>query len=262
VAILRGRDLAEADRKGSPPVAVVSQALADRYWPGQDPVGRRLRELGPSSEGTVVVGVVADMKLRRLNEDAQPIVYVPLAQWHMPRMTLAVRSSLASREAVGALRAAVTRVDPELPLFRVRTLEDQVQVSLARERLLAGLFTGFGALALVLSWAGLYGVVSFATASRTREIGVRMALGAEAADVVRLVVGQGLRLAAVGLVVGLGAAVALARLLSGLLYGVDPVDLPTLAAVAALALLAGTAAGHLPARRAVRIEPMSALRHE
>jgi ABC-type antimicrobial peptide transport system permease subunit len=177
-------------------------------------------------------------------------------------MTLAVRSSLATREAIASVRAAVARVDPELPLFRVRTLEDQIAASLARERLLAGLFTGFGALALLLSWAGLYGLVSFVTASRTREIGVRMALGADADDVIRLVVGQSLQLAAVGLGVGLAASIALGRLLSGLLYGVDPVDLPTLAAVAGLALLAGAAAGHFPARRAVRIEPGAALRHE
>ena len=261
VPVRRGRDLDASDRDGSPPVVVVSQSLADRFWPGQDPIGKQLRDLGP--KGThVVVGVVADMKLRQLTEDPRPIVYVPLAQWPMPRMTLAVRTSLPTREAVASMRAAVARVDPELPLFRVRTLEEQIQASLARERLLAGLFTSFGALALLLSWAGLYGLVSFVTASRTREIGLRMALGAEAADVVRLVVGQSLRLAAVGLVVGLGVAVALARLLSGLLYGVRPVDLPTLGVVAALALLAGAAAGHLPARRAAGIEPMAALRHE
>jgi putative ABC transport system permease protein len=180
----------------------------------------------------------------------------------MPRMTLSVRTSLPTREAVASLRAAVARVDPELPLFRVRTLEEQIQASLARERLLAALFSAFGALALILSWAGLYGLVSFVTAQRTREIGLRMALGADAADVVRLVVGQSLRLSAVGLVVGLGVAVALARLLDGVLYGVRPSDLPTLAFVSALALVAGAAAGHIPARRAVGIEPIAALRHE
>jgi len=262
VPLRGGRDLAASDREGSPSVVVVSQSLAERFWPGQDPIGKLLRDLGPRGAAHVVVGVVADVKLRQLTEDPRPIVYVPLAQWPMPRMTLAVRTSLPTREAVVSLRAAVARVDPELPLFRVRTLEDHIAASLARERLLAGLFTAFGGLALVLSWAGLYGLVSFVTASRTREIGVRMALGAAATDVVRIVVGQGLRLAAVGLVVGLGVAIALARLLSGLLYGVHPVDLPTLAVVAALALLAGAAAGHLPARRAVRIEPGAALRHE
>jgi predicted permease len=262
VPVLSGRDLSESDREESPFVAVVSQAFADRFWPGQDAVGKKLRDLGPATGAVEVVGVVADTKLRRVSEDPQPIVYVPLAQWPSSRMTLAVRSSLATREAIASVRAAVARVDPELPLFRVRTLEDQIAASLARERLLAGLFTGFGALALLLSWAGLYGLVSFVTASRTREIGVRMALGADADDVIRLVVGQSLQLAAVGLGVGLAASIALGRLLSGLLYGVDPVDLPTLAAVAGLALLAGAAAGHFPARRAVRIEPGAALRHE
>jgi putative ABC transport system permease protein len=262
VPLLRGRDVAATDREGSPPVVVVSQSLADRFWPDQDPIGKELRDLGPKSGAHVVVGVVADIKLRKLTEDPRPIVYVPLAQWPMPRMTLSVRTSLPTREAVASLRAAVARVDPELPLFRVRTLEEQIQASLARERLLAALFSAFGALALLLSWAGLYGLVSFVTAQRTREIGLRMALGADAADVVRLVVGQSLRLSAVGLVVGLGVAVALARLLDGVLYGVRPSDLPTLAFVSALALVAGAAAGHIPARRAVGIEPIAALRHE
>lgn len=261
VPVRRGRDLAPADGATSPRVAVVSEALAERFWPGQDPVGKRLLDLGPGGDA-VVVGVVADMKLRQLDESPQAIAYVPLAQWPMPRMTLAVRTSLATREAVASLRAAVARVDPDLPLFRVRTLQDQVQASLARERLLAFLFSAFGALALVLSWAGLYGLVSFVTAARTREIGLRVALGAGTGDVVRLVVRQGLRLSVAGLVIGLGAAVALARLLSSFLYGVGPLDLPTLASVAVLALLAGGLAGHLPARRAARIEPAAALRHD
>jgi ABC-type antimicrobial peptide transport system permease subunit len=154
----------------------------------------------------------------------------------------------------------ITFVTDQVAIGRI--LEDQVQASLARERLLAGLFSAFGGLALVLAWAGLYGLVSFVTASRTRDIGVRVALGAGTGDVVRLVVRQGLRLSVAGLVIGLAAAVALARLLSGLLYGVRPLDLPTLASVAALALLAGALAGHLPARRASRIEPAAALRHE
>jgi ABC-type antimicrobial peptide transport system permease subunit len=177
-------------------------------------------------------------------------------------MTLVARSRLATRETIVSLGRAVARVDPELPLFRVRTLADQIQASIARERLLAWLFAAFGGLALALSWAGLYGLVSFVTAARTREIGVRMALGAGASDVFRLVAGQSLGLPILGLAIGLAAAVAGARLLSGLLYGVEAVDLPTLAAVAALTLLAGGAAGHWPARRAVRIEPGTALRHD
>jgi predicted permease len=262
VKLLRGRDFAAADRTGTPPVAVVSRAFADRYWPGQDAVGKLLRDVGPMHAPFVIVGVVADLKLRQLSEEARPVVYVSLEQWYMPRMTLVVRSRLETRETIASLRTAVARVDPELPLFRVRTLADQIQASISRERLLAGLFTGFGGLGLALSWAGLYGLVSFVTASRTREIGVRMALGAEAADVFRLVAGQSLRPTMLGLAIGLVAAVAGARLLSGLLYGVEPVDLPTLAAVAVLALLAGGAAGHWPARRAVRIEPSTALRRE
>jgi len=262
VQLLRGRDFAAADRTGTLRVAVVSRAFADRYWPGQNPVGKVLRDLGPMNAPFVVVGVVADLKLRQLSEEARPVVYVSLAQWYMPRMTLVARSRLETRETIASLRSAIARVDPELPLFRVRTLADQIQASISRERLLAGLFTGFGGLGLALSWAGLYGLVSFVTASRTREIGVRMALGAEAADVFRLIAGQSLRLTMLGLAIGLVAAVAGARLLSGLLYGVEPVDLPTLAAVAVLALLAGGAAGHWPARRAVRIEPSTALRHE
>jgi hypothetical protein len=255
VEILRGRDFAASDRAGALPVAVVSRAFAERYWPGQDPVGKRLRDLGPSSSAFVVVGVVADLKLRQLSEEARPVLYVGLAQWYLPRMTLVARSRLATRETIVSLGRAVARVDPELPLFRVRTLADQIQASIARERLLAWLFAAFGGLALALSWAGLYGLVSFVTAARTREIGVRIALGAGASDVFRLVAGQSLRLSILGLAIGLAAAVAGARLLSGLLYGVEAVDLPTLAAVAALTLLAGGAAGHWPARRAVRIEP-------
>jgi putative ABC transport system permease protein len=262
VSLLRGRDFAATDQAGSPLVAVVNQAAAERWWPGQDPIGKRLGDMGPATAPVTVVGVVANAKLRELRESPEPIIYASFAQFPLPRMTFVVRSHLSPREATSSLRAAVARVDPELPLFRVRTLEEQLQASLARERLLAGLFMGFGALALALAWAGLYGLVSFVTTARTREIGVRMALGAGARDVLGLVLGQSLRLAAAGLALGLVAAVALARLLTGVLYQVTPLDAPTLAAVAFLLLAAAAAAGQLPARRAMRIEPATALRHD
>ncbi len=262
VKLSSGRDLRASDRAGAPGAVVVSRALAEKYWPGEDPVGRTIRDLGPASGTFQVVGVAPDLKLRQLNEEPRHVIYASLPQWYMSRMTLVARSSLGERETVAAIRSAVASVDPELPLFRVRTLEDHIAASLARERLLALLFAGFGGLALALSWAGLYGLVSFATAQRTREIGVRVALGAAAPDVVRLVVGQSLRLAAAGLAIGIAASLALARLLSSLLYGVQANDAATLVAVAVLLLGAGAVAGHLPARRALRVEPSAALRHE
>jgi predicted permease len=262
VTLVRGRDFEAGDVAGAQRVAVVSRALAEKYWPGRDAVGQTIRDLGPASGTFVVVGVAPDLKLRQLNEEPRQVVYASLPQWYMSRMTLVARSPLGERETIAAVRRAVASVDPELPLFRVRTLEDHIAASLARERLLALLFSGFGALALALSWAGLYGLVSFVTALRTREIGVRVALGAGTDDVVRLVVGQSLRLAGTGLAIGLASALALARVLSSQLYGVSPSDGPTLAAVALLLLAASAVAGHLPARRALRVEPSTALRHE
>jgi predicted permease len=262
IPFLSGRDFEERDAQAAPGVAIVNDAFARRFWPDGDAVGRRLGGLGPGGGEAVVVGVVRTAKYRSLREDPRPVVYVPLRQAYLPRMTIVLRGAVHPDALVQPLAAAVEGLDPDLPLFAVRPLRDQLAAALARERALARLFGAFGALALVLAATGLYSVVAYGAELRTREFGIRMALGADPRSVARLVQGQGLALAAVGLVLGLAACLPLTRAIERLLFGVTPLDATTLAAAAALLLSTCLTAVHVPARRATRVDPATALRAE
>ena len=260
--LVRGRDFTEADREGAPRVAVVNETLAAMLWPNEDALGKRLSFEGARGPFLEVVGVARDGKYRSLGDRARPYFYTPLFQSYQPRMTLVVRTSGEPTALAGTVRAQLRALDPNLPVAEVRTLEEQFDLSLLPARVAAYTLGGFGLLALALAAMGVYGVVSYSVAQRTREIGVRVALGAGARDVMRLVLGEGLSVVGLGLALGLALAFAVARLFAGFLYGVGAADPLTFVGVPALLGAIALAAGYLPARRATKVDPMVALRHE
>jgi predicted permease len=260
--LMRGRDFTEADREGAPAVAVVNETLAQMLWPGEDPLGKRLSFEGPQGPFLEVVGVARDGKYRSLGDRPRPYFYQPLFQSYEPKMTLVVRTSGDPLSVAGAVREQLRALDPNLPVADVKTLAEQFDLSLLPARVAAWTLGGFGLLALALAAIGIYGVVSFSVAQRTREIGVRMALGARGGDVLRLVLGEGLLVIGVGLLAGLLLALAATRVVAGFLYGVGATDPLTFAGVPILLGAVALAASYIPARRATRVDPMVALRHE
>jgi predicted permease len=261
VTLLRGRDFAESDRSGAPPVAVVNESFARRYWPGQDAIGKRLSVLGPDGPWAEVVGVARDGKYVSLAEAPRPFMYLPALQ--LPSgVVLHVRTPGAPRGLGAAVRREVARVAPGWTVTSLRTMEEHVGQSLLPERLAGGVLSLFGALALALASVGLYGTVAYAVAQRTREIGVRVALGARQGDVLRLVLRRGVRLIAAGLALGLPLAWGASKGLAAVLPGVHATDPLTFAGASALLALVALAATYLPARRAARVNPMVALRYE
>jgi predicted permease len=261
--LLRGRFFATADGPDAPSVAIVNDAMARRAWPGRDPVGRRF-SLGPQAsdrEWHTVVGVVGDMRRQGLERDAFPQAFVPLAQSASGSVDLFVRASTGETAALaGALRAAVGRVDRNAPVVGIAPLERQLGSYLAQRRFQTSLLTGFALVALLMAAVGIYGLIQYSIAARTREIGVRMAIGARPADIFRMMIGEGLTLSLAGLGLGLIGAWWLGRAVSGLLFGVGAGDPLTFAAVALLLTAVALAACYIPARRAARVDPTVALR--
>lgn len=233
--------------------------MARRFWPGRDPLGGRIR-LGKG--WLTVAGIARDGKYRRLSEPPQPFLYLPLLQDYPSNMILVARTPLAPESLLSAVRAEVTALDPEIPIFDLETLEEHFGISLFLQRMAATLLSIFGLLALSLAALGLYGVMAYSVSQRTRELGIRMSIGAQRRDVSRLIMGQGLMVSATGLAIGLAAALATTRLTSGWLYGIGATD-PTTFALAAFLLVAVAAlASYVPARRATRVAPIVAVRVE
>jgi predicted permease len=259
IPVTAGRVFAASDRAGTPAVAVVSDALAQRLWPGADAVGRHLRHGGLDRE---VVGVVHDVKARRLTEERQPQLYLPLAQNFTPRVRALLRADVDPAQAAATLRREVGAIEKDLPVMDVAPLREVIAFALFPQRMAGAISTVLGAVGLGLAMTGLYGLVAWSVSRRTREMGVRLALGATRRDLIGLVLAQGLRLALAGVVLGALGAAALAQGLRGLLPGVSPTDPVTFAAIGALMTAVALLASYVPARRAARVDPMAALRHE
>jgi putative ABC transport system permease protein len=274
IPVLQGRDFSDNDRLSAPGVVMINQTLARRHWPDSNPVGQRMRQgaVGGESPWMEIVGVVGDVRHSRLDAEPRPEMYFPYAQAGAQasrsivasrrRITLAVRASSSLGSLGEAVRREIASIDKNQPVTGVRTMSESVARSVMSQRFSALLVAIFAGLALALAMIGVYGVMSFSVGGRTREIGIRMALGAQGADVMRMIVGQGMWLVVAGIIVGLAASFAATRLMAGLLYGISTTD--PLVFIIIPALLAGVAllACYLPARRATKINPMEALRYE
>ena len=260
IPLLRGRELSTSDNLDSRHVAVVNQKLADLVWPGQNPLGKQLNIL--DDKPAEVVGVVGDVLHNGLTEVPGPETYFPFAQNPWSYVSLAVRTHGNPASLYSAIRAVVAELDPELPVHDMRPMEQVVAETMSTRRLTLWFVGAFGAIALVLAVVGIYGVMSYAVTERVHEIGVRMALGAQRRDVLRLVVGKGMRLASAGLALGAVVALMATRLITGLLFGVHASDPVTYAVVCVLLSFAAFAACYVPARRATAVDPLVALRYE
>jgi putative ABC transport system permease protein len=261
-SLLRGRVFTEQDNMSAAPVAIINESLARRYFAGENPIGRRI-DFNWDTKGTQeVVGIVRDIKQYGLDLPTAPTIYVPHSQRPDSGMTVVVRSSLDPASLVGAMRQQLLALDKEQPLAQVRTMQQVVAQSTAQRRVMVMVSALFGALALLLAALGLYGVMAYTVTLRTREIGVRMALGAQRSDILRLVISNGMALALIGIAVGLAGAFALTRLMVSLLFHVTPTDARTFAAVPALLIVVALLACCIPARRATKVNPLVALRYE
>jgi putative ABC transport system permease protein len=269
IPLLEGRDFSDADDRSHPGAIIINETAAKRYWPGENPVGKRLTigmpqevKLYGKAVSREIVGVVGSVKHEGLKADFQPELYIPMLQLPSANMTLVVRGQSSAESLINGMRSAVLSVDKDQPVRRAQLLETAIARSLAPQRFVTMLLVLFAVIALLLAGIGIYGVMSYTVAQRTHEIGIRMALGAQTSDVLRMVIGQGMRLALTGLALGLVAAIALTRLVQSLLFNVSASDPLTFAAIALLLAGVALAACYLPARRAIKVDPLVALRYE
>jgi len=266
IPLLQGRLFDSGDTVNSPQVAVISQSLARRYWPNEDPIGKRIQFGNMDTDKRLlhVVGVVGDVR-NALDTEAGPMVYAYSLQrpqwWQVSSLSIVVRASSRPQALIAAMRAAVEALRPDVPL-RFRTLDQVFSSSLDQRRFILALFGVFAAVALLIAAIGVYGVMAYTVTQRTQEIGIRMALGAQAADVLRMSLGHGMRLTLTGVALGLLTAFALTRLMKSLLFGVEATDPLTFTAVASLLTIVAVLACIIPARRATKVDPMVALRCE
>jgi len=261
-SLLRGRMFMESDETGKQEVALIDETTARRYWSGIDPVGRRLRLGGnPSLPWVTVVGIVKDMKQDGLDTDGVPHIFRPIYQQAGRAMSVVVRTSLPASLLESQIRSEIESVDPTLPIFNVRSMTDVMDVSLAPRRFSAELVGLFAAVAILLSSIGIYGLLAYIVGQRSREIGIRIALGAQRPDILKLILGKGLLLAGTGIAIGLILSAISARMITGLLYGVHPIDVIVFVTVPLIMLLVAFLATYIPARRATMVDPIIAL-HE
>ncbi|MEA2562154.1 MAG: putative transport system permease protein [Acidobacteriota bacterium] len=259
IRLLRGRKFTGADGPESPPVAIINQTLARQHWPEQNPVGQMLL----SGETQIqIVGVVGDVRNAGLAKPSEPEVYLPHSQRPRRGVALVVRTVSDPALLAGAVRGAIREMDPSQPITEIATLEQILSESVTPQRFLALLLSIFSAMALILAGLGIYGVLSFVASQRTREVGIRIAMGADRRDILRLIIGQGVGVALLGVVLGLAASLALTRVLASLLYEVSPTDAATFSAVAAVLVMVALLASYIPARRAAGTNPMITLRQE
>ncbi len=262
IPIVLGRAPTERDTAEAPKVVVINETAARRFFPNENPVGRHFGTSVETAGALEIVGVLHDARYNSVRDPAPPTMYVPYMQAQPGNATFEVRTAGNPTAAMGAVRDAARRIDPNLPLTDVSTQIEQVERRFQQEKLFAQAYTLFGGLALLLASIGLFGLMSYSVARRTNEIGIRMALGAQRADVLRLVMGESMTLVAVGVAAGLGMAFAAGRFVTTLMFGVPPTDMTTMALAIALMALVSAFAGYLPARRASRVDPMVALHYE
>ncbi len=264
IPLLRGRLFSEQDSPSNPNVAIISETLARRYFPNHDPIGKQMR-FGFPPNGNVpreIIGVVGDLRDVALSRKPGPMMYVPFAQAPLYGGEVVVRSSSSPSSVAAGIRQTVHSIDKDLPVTDVESFPEAVGASIAQERFRTLLMASFSGIALILAAVGTFGVISYSASQRTHEIGIRIALGAQQGNVLRLILGQGAKLALIGLGAGSAAAFLLTRLMAGLLYGVSATDPLTFGAVGIVLLGVAVTACYIPARRAMRVDPMVALRHE
>jgi len=263
ISIVRGRGFTDQDKAGAPPVVIINEAFVRKHWPSQDPIGKRIRFYGPPERTPwmEVVGVIADVK-HELNLPVTPEYYLPHAQDPWSGMVLVARTSVEPSSLASALRQQVLAIDKDQPVFDVKTMQEVRSISVAVYSFSSVMLGIFAFVALLLASIGIYGVMAFAVTQRTQEIGIRIALGARSADVLKLVVTHGMKLALFGMVLGLGGSWALTRFMEKLLFGVQATDVLTFSVVSVCLLVAAFVACYLPARRATKVDPLVALRYE
>ena len=268
IPIVAGRGFNSSDTETSPKVAVINQKLAQQFYPGVNPIGRKFHGISAGMNGEQlpfeIVGISADTYYNNLRTDPPSTYYVPYRQIHdvSGGMTYEIRTHVEPESLIPLLRRAVQSVDQNLPLIDVRTQTEQIDDTIQQERIFADLTAGFGFLALTLASIGIYGIMAYSVARRTNEIGIRLALGAQARQILTMILRETSWLAAIGVAVGLGAALPLTRFLESMLFGLKPSDPATMIGSAAILFAAALLAGFVPARRASRVQPMQALRHE
>jgi putative ABC transport system permease protein len=262
IPLRSGRYFSEHDAKDSPHVAVINETLAHRYWPHEDPEGRFIEMPAFGVGRCEIVGVVADIRQMNLSDEPAPGIYIPYTQEPMPWQTLVVRTKNDPMSLVAPIRREVARLDSKQPVARIATLDQLMEASTAQPRFRTTLLGSFAGVALLLSAIGIYGVMTYTVSRRTREIGIRMALGAVPADMLKLVFGQSMTLTLLGILFGLAGALAVTRVMNSLLFGVTSTDPFTFSGVTLLLCSVALFASYMPARRAMRVNPMIALRDE
>ena len=262
IPLVAGRGFTPHDNQGAPRVVVINDAAARKYFPNESPIGRRIGSTLEGSGRDEIVGILRDAKYNGVRDAAVPTKYTSFPQGVQGTATFEVRTAGDPLAAVSGIREVVRQIDSSLPLMNVMTQLEEVEGRFLQEKVFAQAYTMFGGLAVLVASVGLFGLMSYSVARRTNEIGIRMALGAQRQDVLRLVMRESMILVGAGVAFGLGGAVASSRLVSSLLFGLAPNDPITMAGAITLMVLVSALAGYLPARRAVRINPMMALRYE
>jgi putative ABC transport system permease protein len=271
IQLLRGRDFEDSDAADRPKAVLISQSMARQFWPNDDPVGKQLTLYFFPDGARTVVGVVSDVKDDGLNQTrSASMLYMPMdqlttgrgAEWRSFGLTLAVRARTNPSGVISGITTVVHEVDSEVPVLNIKTMKDTVDDSLLQQRFTMLLLASFAGLAVLLAAVGIYSVLAYMVRRRVREIGIRMALGAQVGDVLRMVVVEGMKPTLLGVVIGLAGALALGRVLSSVIYGVSERDLLTFSSVAVMMTCVGLLASTLPAYRATRVDPMKTLREE
>ena len=266
IPLRKGRDFASRDKFETAGVVIVNESLVRQYFPNEDPIGKRITpQISLDVREPIereIIGVVGDVKARNLTTESKPELYLPHAQASSGTMTIVARTSMEPQAVLPSLRQTVGSLNKDVPLYETRTMEQYLATVVAQPRLNMTLLVIFAGVAIVLTAVGIYGVMAYSVAQRTQEIGIRLALGAQRFDVLRMIVGQGARLVLLAMVLGIAAAFALGKSIASLLYGIGATDVPTLLSVAFLLAFIALLACWLPARRASGIDPMTALRAE